>query len=172
MFLSLARRASGLIGMFAIVLLALPAGPAAAQQQPTGAAVSMAKEIVDLKGSMGVFPPVIAGVVQQTRDTLLQSNLMLEKPLNDIAAQLRAEMAPRINDLREIFAKLYAQRFTEQELKDILTFLKSSAGKKFVEEEPIFVSEGLSRAEQWSTELAQEVMTKFRAEMRKKGHNL
>jgi hypothetical protein len=39
-------------------------------------------------------------------------------------------------------------------------------------EEPIFLNETLARAETWSNDLADEVMTKFRAEMRKKGHNL
>ncbi|MGE3144833.1 MAG: DUF2059 domain-containing protein [Pseudorhodoplanes sp.] len=171
MFLSIARRASGLVGLFAIVLL-VPAAPAAAQQQPTPAATSMAKEIIDLKGSMGIFPSIIAGVVQQARDTFLQTNLTLEKPLNETAAQLRTELAARVNDVRELFAKLYAQRFSEQELKEILTFLKSPTGKKFISEEPIFLNESLSRAEQWSTALSDEVMGKFRAEMRKKGHNL
>lgn len=171
MFLSIARRASGLVGLFAIVLF-LPAAPAAAQQQPTPAAVSMAKEIIDLKGSMGIFPSIIAGVVQQARDTFLQANLTLEKPLNETAAQLRTELATRVNDVRELFAKLYAQRFSEQELKEIVTFLKSPTGKKFISEEPIFLNESLSRAEQWSTALSDEVMSKFRAEMRKKGHNL
>jgi hypothetical protein len=146
--------------------------PARAQQQPTPAAVSMAKEIVDLKGSMGIFPSVIAGVVQQARDTLLQANLNLEKPLNETAAQLRTELAVRVNDVREIFAKIYAARFTEQELKDILTVLKTAPGRKFIAEEPIFLNESLSRAEQWSNALSEEVMTKFRTEMRKKGHNL
>jgi hypothetical protein len=172
MFSSHARRASGLIGLFSLVLLALPLSPAFAQQQPTPAAVSMAKEIIDLKGAMGIFPSVIAGVVQRTRDTLLQANLTLEKPLNETAAQLRTELAPRINDIREIFAKLYAARFTEQELKDISTFLKTPSGKKFVSEEPIFLNESLSKAEEWSNALAEEVLVKFRAEMKKKGHNL
>lgn len=171
MLLSLARRASGLTGLVLVAMLGLQSAPAAAQQ-PTPAAVSMAKEIIDLKGSMGIFPSIIAGVIQQARDTFLQTNLTLEKPINETAAQLRTELAPRVNDVREIFAKLYAQRFTEQELKDILTFLKTPTGKKFISEEPIFLNESLSQAEQWSSSFSDEVMTKFRAEMRKKGHNL
>lgn len=163
-------RSACLMALMGLVLA--QAVPASAQQQPTPAAISMAKEIVDLKGSLSIFPSVIAGVIERSKDTLLQANMNLQKPLNDMAAQFRTEYAARVNDVREIFARSYAQRFTEQELKDILTFLKSPSGKKFMSEEPIFLNETLARAETWSNDLADEVMTKFRAEMRKKGHNL
>ena len=51
---------------------------------------------------------------------LLQTNPMLGKDLNEVAAKLRTELAPRTRpSYWTEMAKLYAAAFTEQELKDI-----------------------------------------------------
>ena len=61
---------------------------------------------------------------------------MLSKDLNEVAAKLRTELAPRGSELLDQMAKLYAAAFTEQELKDALAFYKSPLGKKVITEEP------------------------------------
>ena len=88
------------------------------------------------------------------------------------AATLRTQLAPRTGELKDEIAKLYAARFTEAELKEMLTFFKSPLGKKLLQEEPRFVEASLGRAQDWANKLSEEVMGKFRAEMKKKGHNL
>ena len=75
----------------------------------------------------------------------LQQSPNLQKDLNETAATLRTQLAPRISELKEEIAKLYAARFTEAELKELLTFFKSPLGKKLLQEEPRFV-EGLADA--------------------------
>jgi hypothetical protein len=39
-------------------------------------------------------------------------------------------------------------------------------------EEPRFVEASLGRAQDWANRLSEDVMSKFRVEMKKKGHNL
>jgi uncharacterized protein len=96
----------------------------------------------------------------------------LFKDLNEVATRLRAEFNPRRNEVIDEIARLYAQKFTEAEMKDVIAFYKSPVGKKFVTEEPALIDQGLARAEQWSRRVADEVMVRFRAEMKKKGHDL
>ena len=146
--------------------------PVRAQQQPTAAALAAAKEIATLKGADVLFRPLIPGVVERTKLTLLQTNPMLEKDFNEVAAKLRAEYAPRNTDLMNEIAKVYASHFTEQELKDVLTFYKSPSGRKMLAEEPRLVEQTMGAAQTWGTKLAEEVLTKFRAEMRKRGHEI
>ena len=38
--------------------------------------------------------------------------------------------------------------------------------------EPAVIDQGLKDAEEWSRKMSDEVMTRFRAEMKKKGHDL
>ena len=144
----------------------------ASAQQPTPAAISMAKEILDVKGSFTMFEPIVPGVIETAKNVLLQQSPNLQKDLNETAAALRTQLAPRTAELKEEIAKLYALRFTEAELKEALTFFKSPLGKKLLVEEPRFVEASLGRAQEWANRLSEDVMGKIRAEMKKKGHNL
>ncbi len=155
------------------VLLAcqLFAGVALAQQ-PTAAAIATARELVELKGGNAMFDPVIISMIEQTKGALLQTNPQLAKDLNDVATQLRGEFSPRRNELMTEAAKLYAQRFSEQELKDILAFYKTPVGRKMIVQEPLVLDETFNFVQRWSPRVGEEVMNRFRAEMKKKGHDL
>jgi hypothetical protein len=63
-------------------------------------------------------------------------------------------------------------RFTEQELKDVLAFFKTPAGRKYLGEKPRLLDETSWRLQQWQSRVAEDIMIKVRAEMRKRGHNL
>jgi hypothetical protein len=69
-------------------------------------------------------------------------------------------------------AKFYAARFTEPELKELVTFFSSALGKKMVQQEPLALDETFQFIQQWSQRVGEDVMNRFRAEMKKKGHNL
>ncbi len=77
--------------MLALGLIVL-AGSAQAQQ-PSAAAVSMAKELIALKGATGMYDPVLRGVVEQAKIVLLRTNPMLSKELTEVTAKLHAEYA-------------------------------------------------------------------------------
>ena len=78
-------------------MLMLACAPAArAQQEPSASSLAMANEIIDIKGSMTLFEPLIPGVVEQSKNTLLQMNPNLFKDLTDVAAALRKEYTPRL----------------------------------------------------------------------------
>ena len=157
----------------AALLLAcnLLAGPAQAQPA-TAAALAAARELVELKGAAQMFDPVVTGVVEQTKGALLQTNPQLSKDLNDVGNQLRGEFAPRRAEIIEAAAKAYAGRFSEAELKDVVGFYKTAAGKKMLQQEPLVLDETFGFIQQWQGRFSEEVMNRFRAEMKKKGHNL
>ena len=144
----------------------------ARSQQPSPAAIATAKELIEIKGALNIFEALVPGVIEQTKNLFLQTNPSLSKDLNEVAAQLRAELAPRRAELTEQVALLYAQRFTEQELKSTLLFYKSPLGKKLAAEEPGFVDQSLRFAQDWANKLSEEVVGKMRVEMKKKGHDL
>ena len=95
--------------------------------------MATAKELIAVTGATDLFNPLIAGVVEQAKLLFLQQNPALSKDLNEIAAKMRTDLAPRFAELTNEVAKLYATDFTEQELKDILAFYQSPAGKKLLD---------------------------------------
>jgi len=157
----------------ALLALALVAPAGAAQaQQPSPAALASARELMELKGVKSLVEPVVVGVIEQTKGTILQTNPGLTKDLDEVSAQLRNEYQPRVAEMTNEIVQLYAQRFSEQELKDAIAFYKSAAGKKMLAEEPRILDATYARLQQWAIRFQDEVMTRVRAEMKKRGHNL
>ncbi|HLF22319.1 MAG TPA: DUF2059 domain-containing protein, partial [Burkholderiales bacterium] len=119
-----------------------------------------------------LFNTLIAGVVEQAKLLFLQQNPGLSKDVNEIASKMRNDLAPRLNELRGEVARIYAARFNEQELKDLLAFYKSPVGKKYVEQQPQIADASLRFAQNWANKLSDEVIAKMRVELKKKGHSL
>src|SRR6185312_13829123 len=99
------------------------------EQKATPSSLLVATQLVNVTGATALFNPIIAGVVEQAKLLYLQQNPGLSKDLNEIADQMRKELQPRFGELTNEIARLYATHFTEQELKDILAFYTSPAGK-------------------------------------------
>ena len=147
-------------------------GPAAHSQQPSAAAMATAKELTAITGAATLFNPLIAGVVEQAKLLYLQQNPGLGKDLNEIAGKLREDLKPRFVELTDDVAKEYATNFTEPELKAILAFYQSPAGKRLLERQPKVVDSSMKFAQTWANKLSDEVVAKMRDELKKRGHPL
>ena len=112
------------------------ARPAAAQApppsapQPSPAAILLAKQIVELKGVKDVFEPLVRGVVIKTKNMFMQTNFMWAKDLNEVAVIVEKQYDSAVSELVDATARIYASHFTEQELRDLLTFYQSPLGRK------------------------------------------
>src|SRR5258705_12405402 len=116
--------------------------------------------------------PVIVEVVDRATAQLMQTNPMLSKDLLEIAAKIKRDSAPRVAELLNEVAKMYASRFTEAELKDVLAFYKSAVGQKIIVQEPAILDQSVAFAETWASKFSEEVLGRIRGEMRMKGTNL
>jgi hypothetical protein len=141
-------------------------------QQPSPASIAAAKEILTIKGAKAIFDPVVRGVVETTRRTLLQTNIPLQKDLNEVAVALQREFEPRVSQMVDELARVYATKFTEQELKELLAFYKSPLGRKAIVEEPRALDQSMSFAAAWADKIADEVQARYRVEMKKRGHDI
>jgi hypothetical protein len=144
----------------------------AAAQQPTAGAIATAKELITVKGAGALYEPIVPGVIEHAKAVFLQANPTLGKDLNEVALKLRADYAPRSAEVMNDVAKLYAMRFTEQELKDALAFYKSPLGRKLLAEEPNLLDQSMKNAQTWADKLSEEVIAKIRTEMKKRGHEI
>ena len=60
----------------------------------------------------------------------------------------------------------------KQELKDVLAFYKTPAGKKLLAEQPKIVDSSMKFAQDWANKLSDQVIAKMREELKKRGHAL
>ena len=152
-----------------------PAAPAAAAPQlkpatPTCAAT--AKEILTMKNAPAMYANAVPNIVQQTKDTLLSSNLNLQKDLNEVAVIVAQKLAGREKEIGDGMAQIYCNEFSEKELTDLLAFYKSPLGQKLLASEPRAIQFSMSYMNGWAQNFAEIVNGEFRAEMRKRGKQI
>jgi uncharacterized protein len=174
--------AASLLGLSLALGLAPYVVPAAAQQQPqqqapalkpaAPGALAAAREVLALKSVRAVYASAVPTIVQRTKDALLQSNLNYQKDLDEVAVIVAQKMAGRENEIGEGMANVYANEFTEQELKDLATFYKSTLGQKLLTTEPKAIQMSMTYMRQWAQNFADQVSGEFRAEMRKRGKQM
>lgn len=155
-----------------MVAAALVLSGQAMAQQPSPAALKTAAEITKLTGANELFAPLIPGVIEQARLFFVQQDPTMTNDATEVANQLRKDYEPRLQEVYSKVVEIYASHFTEQELKDILAFYSSPAGKKLLVEQPKVVDESLKFAQEWSATLSDEVIGKMREGLKKKGHKL
>ena len=159
-----------LLGLVALGIAGI-ARPAAAAN-PSQASILIAKQLVELKGVTAMYAPLVRGVVEKVKNQFMQTNFMWGKDLNEIAANLERDYAPRVNELVDATARTYAEHFTDAELKEMLVFYQSPVGRKMVAQEPKILDDSMNYAGQWGDTLSEEVIVKMRAEMKKRGHDI
>jgi hypothetical protein len=173
------KRLSGILSAAGLVLgLALTSLPAAAQQAPalakpaSPAAVAAAKEILTMKNASGMYASAVPNIVQQSKNQLIQNNLNYQKDLNDLAPIVAQKLAGSEQQVGDGMAQIYAQLFTEQELKDLVTFYKTPLGQKLLANEPKAIETSMAFLNQWAQGFGQTVNNEFRAEMLKRGKKM
>ncbi|MBI5262145.1 MAG: DUF2059 domain-containing protein [Bradyrhizobium sp.] len=163
-----------------LVLASLPAAAqqAAAPKQPaaapkaSAAAIASAKEILALKNANAMYANAVPGMVQKTKDALIGQNLNYQKDLNEVAPIVVQALTGREKEIGDGMAQAYASEFTEQELKDLVTFYKSALGQKLIAAEPKAIGLSMTFMNQWAQNFSEVVMAQFRAEMKKRGKEM
>jgi hypothetical protein len=141
-------------------------------QEPSPATLALARDVVITKGATNMAEPLVRGVIESVKNNLLPTNPQLGRELNEVAATLQKEFEGKRSEVIDTFARAYARRFTEAELKDLLLFYKTPLGQKFSKEEPAAIEDGLKGAQEWGDAFSETVFARVRAEMQKKGHRL
>ena len=150
-----------------------PAAPAATPLKAASpAALAAAKEILTMKNASAMYANAVPNLVQQTKNVLLQSNLNYQKDLNEVAEIVAKNLAGREKEIGDGMAQVYANEFTEQELKDLVNFYKSPLGQKLLLSEPRAIQSSMSYMNQWAQVFAQTVNEQFRVEMKKRGKEI
>jgi hypothetical protein len=153
---------------FALLVAAL--GPARAYaDEPTPAAIESARIIITASGMTRSFDMVIPQMFGELERSVTATRPELKDSLHDTLVGLVPEFTRTEQGVVDGAARALAQHMTEQELKDTANFFVSPSGKKYVEAQPVVFSEIIGIAQQWRQRLSTDVLTRARAEMKKKG---
>lgn len=146
--------------------------PAPKGPPPSAAQVQLARDIIDASGAARAFDGVIPSIMQQAYGSFLQQNPDLQKQLVEAVNAIRGDFEKRQPEIVAIMANAYASHFTEPELKELITFYRSTTGQKLVKELPAVLEESFARTREWGQKTSEEFIAALRAEMKKRGHTI
>lgn len=157
--------------------LTLGSAPVLAQQaapagRPTAAHLQLARDLVAVNGEGRAFDGIIPNIVEGAERRYLQTNPDLAKPLREAAVQVASDLDKRKSEIIDLLAMAYASHFNEAELKEAITFFRTSTGTKLVQDRPVIVQEAVQGIQAWGAQLNAQASDLIRAEMKKRGIEL
>jgi uncharacterized protein len=155
---------------FAVLLLA---SPVMAQQaaEPTPAHLAIARDVAVSSGmtrSIDAMAEPLLAQLQQMNVTRPE----IQQDLNQVVEQLRPEIELQKQQMVNTAARVFANRLSEGELKDIAAFYKSPTGVKYVQLQPVLLDDVVKELATWTQNVSEYIMIRARAEMSKRGHQL
>jgi uncharacterized protein len=146
------------------------AGPAPGAPSPSHLAA--ARALVIACGMSRSFSIIIPQFMDQIGSSLTQTRPELLHDLNAVLTALKPEFDKQADEMVDIAAQIYVKQMSEQDLKAAVAFFESPAGKKYVETQPAFLTAVVTAMQGWQGKISTDMMTRVRAEMKKKGHEL
>jgi hypothetical protein len=157
------------LGVAALVVTAmLSAAPGRADDITPSRLAAALEAVHSAKASKG-FDNVLPLLSEKVQDEIIRLRPDLYKQIADVVQQEALKLVARRADLDTDVARIWANAFTEEELKSITAFYKSPAGLKFVDIGPQVVGASLQAVKTWSDRVGQELLDKSRAELKKQG---
>jgi uncharacterized protein len=161
------------LGSLSAAFAQQPAAPPAARTgAPTPQQISLGRDVVLYSGIARSFQTVVPQYFEQIGATLTRTRPELVRDLNVVMAELRPEFDKRVEEMVDNAARLYAGRLTEQQLKDAAAFFKSGSGVAYVQAQPALMSDLFPAMQAWQKQMSEDMVTRVRAEMKKKGHEI
>jgi uncharacterized protein len=115
------------------------------------------------------YDNVLPILSERVQDSIIRLRPDLYKQISDVVRQEALKLVNRRADLDNDIARVWANAFTEDELKAITAFYKSPAGLKLADLGPQVVANSLQAVKGWSDKVGQELMQNSREELKKQG---
>ncbi|MHB2167927.1 DUF2059 domain-containing protein [Alsobacter sp. R-9] len=147
---------------------AQPAPSATSPAGPTASHLAIARDVVQLSGLSRSFEFIVPQYSEQLKATFATTRPEIMKDLDKTLQDLRPEFEAQRNDILNAAARVFAGRINEADLKEIAAFFKSPAGSRYVSAQPQVMEDLFGEMQAWSRRLSEFMMSRVRAEMKKK----
>ena len=133
--------------------------------------LALARELASLTGMLSMYDGFLPTFGEQIRrGAVIRPELT--KDLNQVLDALKPELEQQKQLMVATTARLYASSFSEAELKDLVTYFKTPIGQKYLQLAPQIFDDLAVETERWTQRVSEYVMTRVRAEMGKRGHQM
>jgi hypothetical protein len=155
------------------VALVMLSAPVAAQQaaQPSANHLAVAREVAVGSGMTRSFDAILDQMVGQ----LSQMNVTrpeIRQDLEQVIEKLKPELEQQKQLIVNASARVFAERMTEAELRDVSNFFKTPSGLKYVQAQPVILDDIVKEIATWTQNVSEYILIRARAEMKNRGHEL
>ncbi len=157
--------------ILAIMLSSLLAGPTSAQELSPDL-LAVARKYVDLTDKSQVFEVLLIETGIATMRTLVSQNPELTQQVSDAIGEVIKQYSTQKDELFDQFARVYASRFTIEELQEIVAFYESEVGTKLAEQNAVANNELQTVMRVYRNNLNTEFFSRVRAVLRDQGIEL
>lgn len=160
----------------AIMALALglaSVGPVSAQKAPADPArLAAAKDVMEASGTAKQFDAVMPMMFGQLSGAFSKVAPDKGSVIKEVMDKLLPRFSARKQELIDQIAVLYAEKFTIEELKAIVTFYKSPVGAKMVQTQPELMGQSMQLGQRWGQQIGKELEEEARKELKSCGINI
>jgi len=148
--------------------------PAAAPiAKPSDAQLAAARDLLDAAGAKSVLNALFASLVPMEVAGIRQKNPHVsDEAISAFTTAMQDELSANTDQLMNIYAELYAEHFSTEELQQISAFYRSDVGKKVIATMPQLLKELQPLALRWGAELGAHVRERVNAQLQKRGDSL
>jgi uncharacterized protein len=149
-----------------------PVAPLAVTPPVTASHLQAAREVLVGSGISRSFESFIPQFIDQAKSNISSTRPELIKDLEEISKTIGTQLDAERAEMIELGAKVYANRMSEAELKDISAFFKTPSGLRYVATQPQVLEELFGEMQAWSQRLGSKIFDTFRAELKKRGRDI
>ncbi len=141
----------------------------ASSQELSPERIALARQYVDITDNAQIFETTILRTGIETMRTLVSQNPDLAEDVSAAIGVVIEAYSERKDELFDQFARIYAQRFSEDELREIVAFYQTDVGKKLASSNGDINTELSTVMQIYQSNLDIEFFAKVRAELRANG---
>ncbi len=145
------------LAAIAVAFAAWTAGQPAAAQEFDAEELDLARQVLDASRTGRPFDEILPDVASQAKTTYIRSNPQMQLGIIEVVDKVALDMVVYREELDTRLTEVWALAFDKDELRTLLEFYKTPAGKKFAVALPRLLTTQVGIADIWGRELGQEM---------------
>lgn len=134
--------------------------------------LNIAFETVFISRTSRAYGEVLPNLARRVKARLFERKPDLKQPIEQAVDEVALALADRQGELDLLIARSWAERFSEQELRDISAFYATPTGTKLAKANTELIAAGLDIARQWGQQMGAEMVRAVTEKLKKQGHQL
>jgi hypothetical protein len=146
-----------LLAAIAVAFAAWTAGYPVAAQEIDAEELALARQVLDASRTGRPFDELLPNIADQAKTTFIRSNPQMQLGIIEVVDKVALDLVVYREDLEVRLTEVWALAFDKDELRVLLEFYNTPAGKKFGAIMPRILTSQIGLAEIWARELSQEM---------------